>query len=159
MMNKFECLDNHVVTRFHTEKSISIYRSNNMVKSLRKKFQLKSFKISCNKCENPNADVGLYKVVLIKPAPILVFTIKGQSDNENIEDLIDLYNYVPATGIDYDLIYDLFAVIYKNNRTYEANVKKGSSWYKFKKDSYQTIEPDEVTEVSGKIELAFYKIR
>lgn len=38
MMNKFECLENHVVTRFHTEKSISIYRSNNMVKSLKKKF-------------------------------------------------------------------------------------------------------------------------
>jgi len=76
-------------------------------------------------------DVGLYKAILIKPAPVLVFTIKGLSDNEDIQDLIDLYHYVPATGIDYDLIYDLFAVIYKSNKTYEANVKKGSTWYKF----------------------------
>lgn len=38
MMNKFECLENHVVTRFHTEKSIGIYRSNNMDRSLKNKF-------------------------------------------------------------------------------------------------------------------------
>jgi hypothetical protein len=76
-------------------------------------------------------DVGLYKAVLIKPAPVLVFTIKGKSEREDIQDIIDIYNYVPATGIDYDLIYDLFAVIYKNNRTYEANVQKGDKWYNF----------------------------
>jgi len=104
-------------------------------------------------------DVGLYKAVLIKPAPILVFTIKGKNESEDIQDLIDLYNYVPATGIDYDLIYDLFAVIYKNKETYETNVKKGERWYKFLKDSYSMIEADEATEVRGKIELVFYKIR
>lgn len=104
-------------------------------------------------------NVGLYKVVLFKPAPILVFTIKGKSENEDIRDLIDLYNYVPTTGIDFDLIYDLFAVIYKNNKTYECNVKKGQQWYKFQKDQHETIDSDEVTEVRGKIELAFYKIR
>ena len=83
MMNKFECLENHVVTRFHTEKSISIYRSNNMVKSLKNKFSLKSFKISCKNCANPHMDIGLYKVILIKPAPVLVFTIKGKNDRED----------------------------------------------------------------------------
>ena len=29
-------------------------------------------------------DVGLYKAVIIKPAPILVFTIKGKSESEDI---------------------------------------------------------------------------
>ena len=36
---------------------------------------------------------------------------------------------------------------------------KGDKWYQFKKDSYEIIDADEVTEVRGKIELVFYKIR
>ena len=69
-------------------------------------------------------NVGVFKATIIKPAPILVFTIKGKSEKEEILNEIDLYHYVPYTGIDYDLIYELFAVIYKNDDVYEANVLK-----------------------------------
>ena len=123
ILNKFECLENHVKTRFHIENSIGIYRSNSMVKSLRHKFQLKSFKIDCKRCEN-KYNVGVYKATIIKPAPILVFTMKGKSEREEILDEIDLYNHVPASGIDFDLIYELFGVIYKKDSVYEANVLK-----------------------------------